>query len=109
MPQPTQAFSHDFGIEPYSLTYTGHILLRNMLETPDRTVESTGPGAPGFKAPSCAGSGGVTPARGPPRGRGPRFAFMSGERRVGEEGRVWWSADHLKKKQKSHWQLDCTH
>ena len=60
MPQPTQAFSHDFGIEPYSLTYTGHILLRNMLETPDRTVRSTGPGAPGFQAPSCAGRGGFT-------------------------------------------------
>jgi hypothetical protein len=81
MPQPTQAFSHDFGIEPYSLTYTGHILLRNMLETPDRAVRSTGPGAPGFRPPSCVGRGGFASARVSRRGRGTRFTFR---RRVRE-------------------------
>ena len=38
LPQPSQEFDHDFGIEPYSLTYTGHLLLRNALEWPARPI-----------------------------------------------------------------------
>ena len=40
-PQPSQEFDHDFGIEPYSLTYTGHLLLRNALEWPARPIART--------------------------------------------------------------------
>jgi hypothetical protein len=34
LPQPSTEFNHPLGVEPYSLTYTGHILLRNVLEVP---------------------------------------------------------------------------
>ncbi|HEV2061928.1 MAG TPA: hypothetical protein VGR12_03670, partial [Solirubrobacteraceae bacterium] len=49
-PQPSQQFDHDFGIEPYSLTYTGHLLLRNALEWPARPIQpdqGEGPGVAG--------------------------------------------------------------
>jgi hypothetical protein len=32
LPQPTQAYDHQLGIEPYSVTYTGYVLMRNLLE-----------------------------------------------------------------------------
>ncbi|HEX8646781.1 MAG TPA: M14 family zinc carboxypeptidase [Thermoleophilaceae bacterium] len=35
LPQPSTEFNHPLGIEPYSLTYTGYILLRNLLEVPN--------------------------------------------------------------------------
>ncbi|HEX2044309.1 MAG TPA: hypothetical protein VHF23_01640, partial [Gaiellaceae bacterium] len=31
LPQPTQAFDHQLGIEPYAVTYTGYILARNLV------------------------------------------------------------------------------
>jgi hypothetical protein len=31
LPQPTQAFDHELGLEPYAVTYTGYILTRNLL------------------------------------------------------------------------------
>ena len=34
LPQPSTEFNHPLGIEPYALTYTGYILLRNLLEVP---------------------------------------------------------------------------
>ena len=46
-PQPSQEFDHDFGIEPYSLTYTGHLLLRNALEWPARPILADGGPGPG--------------------------------------------------------------
>jgi hypothetical protein len=33
LPQPTQAYDHQLGIEPYAATYTGYVLMRNLLET----------------------------------------------------------------------------
>jgi hypothetical protein len=59
-PQPTQEFDHDFGIEPYSLTYTGHLLLRNALEWPARPIQpdgGEGPGVAGGGAGAGAGGG----------------------------------------------------
>ncbi|MDQ3741279.1 MAG: hypothetical protein M3389_10100, partial [Actinomycetota bacterium] len=47
LPQPSQEFDHDFGIEPYSLTYTGHLLLRNALEWPARPIQPDGGEGPG--------------------------------------------------------------
>lgn len=32
LPQPTQAYDHQLGIEPYSVTYTDYVLMRNLLE-----------------------------------------------------------------------------
>ena len=34
LPQPSNEFNHPLGIEPYAPTYTGYILLRNLLEVP---------------------------------------------------------------------------
>ena len=34
LPQPSTEFNHPLGLEPYALTYTGHILLRNLFEVP---------------------------------------------------------------------------
>ena len=34
LPQPSTKYNHPLGIEPYSLTYSGYILLRNLLEVP---------------------------------------------------------------------------
>jgi hypothetical protein len=31
LPQPTEAFDHTLGLEPYAVTYTGYILWRNLL------------------------------------------------------------------------------
>ncbi|HEV3001557.1 MAG TPA: M14 family metallopeptidase [Solirubrobacteraceae bacterium] len=68
-PQPSTEFDHDFGIEPYSLTYTGHLLLRNALEWPARPIGggggSEGGGGPvactasarGFRSVSVRGAG----------------------------------------------------
>jgi hypothetical protein len=34
LPQPSTEYNHPLGVEPYALTYTGYILLRNLLEVP---------------------------------------------------------------------------
>jgi hypothetical protein len=34
LPQPTTEYNHPYGLEPYALTYTGFILVRNLLEVP---------------------------------------------------------------------------
>jgi hypothetical protein len=31
LPQPTEDFDHTLGLEPYAVTYTGYILVRNLL------------------------------------------------------------------------------
>ena len=54
-PQPSQEFDHDFGIEPYSLTYTGHLLLRNALEWPARPILADGGQGPGGTGTSGGG------------------------------------------------------
>jgi hypothetical protein len=57
-PQPSQEFDHDFGIEPYSLTYTGHLLLRNALEWPARPIQPDAGEGPGVAAGGGAAGGG---------------------------------------------------
>jgi hypothetical protein len=34
LPQPSQAYDHPLGIEPYAVTYTGYILFRNLVDWP---------------------------------------------------------------------------
>ena len=34
LPQPSTEYNHPLGVEPYALTYTGYILLRNLFEVP---------------------------------------------------------------------------
>ena len=76
LPQPTEKYAHDFGIEPYALTYTGHILLRNMLEVP-RAPDGT----PSFGSPvklrpgACAVRNGFRSVSARARGRGLNVAF----------------------------------
>jgi hypothetical protein len=36
LPQPTEAYDHQFGLEPYATTYTGYIMARNLLEALNR-------------------------------------------------------------------------
>ena len=31
LPQPTEEFDHTLGLEPYSVTYTGYIMMRNLV------------------------------------------------------------------------------
>jgi hypothetical protein len=45
LPQPTEKFDHPFGLEPYALTYTGYIVLRNLFDTTARGL----PGLPGAR------------------------------------------------------------
>jgi hypothetical protein len=40
LPQPTEQYDHEFGIEPYSVTNTGYIIARNLLDA-DRTSSPT--------------------------------------------------------------------
>ena len=42
LPQPTKAFDHDLGLEPYALTYTGYTLMANLLR-PARCVDDIAP------------------------------------------------------------------
>jgi hypothetical protein len=71
LPQPTQRFDHDFGLEPYALTYTGHILLRNALEWPARPA-----GAGARPSPrACTAANGFRRASVRRRGRGLRISF----------------------------------
>jgi zinc carboxypeptidase len=58
-PQPSEAFDHDFGIEPYALTYTGHLILRNALEWPARPIRPDGGNGPGTGGGSSGGGGPV--------------------------------------------------
>ena len=46
LPQPSQAFDHQLGIEPYALTYTGYILVRNLLSIPGIDAPPVSPPGP---------------------------------------------------------------
>ncbi|MEA2449185.1 MAG: hypothetical protein QOG63_1117, partial [Thermoleophilaceae bacterium] len=46
LPQPTEDYDHEFGLEPYSATYTGYIIARNLLDA-GRTRTSGESGNPG--------------------------------------------------------------
>src|SRR3954451_2923589 len=36
LPQPTEKYDHEFGLEPYATTYTGYVIARNLLESLNR-------------------------------------------------------------------------
>jgi hypothetical protein len=36
LPQPTEKYDHEFGLEPYAVTYTGYVMARNLLEALNR-------------------------------------------------------------------------
>jgi hypothetical protein len=36
LPQPTEEYDHQFGLEPYAVTYTGYVMARNLLDAPSR-------------------------------------------------------------------------
>jgi hypothetical protein len=42
LPQPTEAYDHQFGLEPYATTYTGYIMARNLLESINRSPALAG-------------------------------------------------------------------
>jgi hypothetical protein len=37
LPQPTEEFDHQFGLEPYASTYTGYVIAANLLESVNRS------------------------------------------------------------------------
>jgi hypothetical protein len=37
LPQPTERYDHEFGLEPYATTYTGYVMARNLLESINRS------------------------------------------------------------------------
>ncbi|MEA2444218.1 MAG: hypothetical protein QOJ12_1510, partial [Thermoleophilales bacterium] len=37
LPQATERYDHEFGLEPYATTYTGYVIARNLLEAINRT------------------------------------------------------------------------
>ena len=60
LPQPTEKFDHPFGLEPYALTYTGYIVMRNLFDTTPNGLPGL-PGARDTPAPGDrrAGAGGA--------------------------------------------------
>jgi hypothetical protein len=41
LPQPTEKFDHELGLEPYAVTYTGYIIFRNLLATAEEQARGT--------------------------------------------------------------------
>jgi zinc carboxypeptidase len=40
LPQPTERYDHQFGLEPYATTYTGYVVAKNLLEALNRSKGS---------------------------------------------------------------------
>jgi hypothetical protein len=53
LPQPSTEFDHPLGIEPYALTFTGYIVVRNLFDT---TASGLG-GLPGDRGSGSGGAG----------------------------------------------------
>ena len=51
LPQPTEKFDHPLGLEPYAVTYTGYIVVRNLFDTTAGGL----PGLPGSRDSGAAG------------------------------------------------------
>jgi hypothetical protein len=47
LPQPTEKFDHQYGLEPYATTYTGYVLARNLLESLNRAKTAANVGTIG--------------------------------------------------------------
>ncbi|MGH2957499.1 MAG: M14 family zinc carboxypeptidase [Solirubrobacterales bacterium] len=100
LPQPSQAFDHPLGIEPYAVTYTGYILARNLLDW-DAPGERGGLGRDGNGGDGNGGGqtpvsgGGGTPGAGGPGASRPRPAAKKkkakckkrGKKRAGKRGK----------------------
>jgi hypothetical protein len=56
LPQPTTEFDHPLGLEPYSTTYTGYIVVANLLRVP--SAEAPGAGDTGGGGGGGTGDGG---------------------------------------------------
>ena len=41
LPQPTEKFDHELGLEPYAVTYTGYIVFRNLFATAEEQARGT--------------------------------------------------------------------
>ena len=84
LPQPTEKFDHPFGLEPFSTTYTGYIVMRNLLDTTAKGL----PGVPGDRDNPAPGdknaAAGATGAGGKNTGRN----FVISRRAVKLKGRV---------------------
>jgi hypothetical protein len=47
LPQPTEKFDHQYGLEPYATTYTGYVMARNLLEALNRSKTAANEGTIG--------------------------------------------------------------
>jgi hypothetical protein len=65
LPQPSTEFDHPLGIEPYSVTYTGYILARNLFDWEDPSPEEPNEEPPVGGPGTGAGSG--TPGAATPK------------------------------------------
>jgi hypothetical protein len=89
LPQPSEQYDHPLGLTPYAVTYTGYILVCNLLDadctvTPAKAGTGTpgtgnpGTGNPGTGTPgagSCPVRSGFKSASATPAGHGLRFRF----------------------------------
>jgi hypothetical protein len=85
LPQPSQEFDHPLGVEPYALTYTGYIMLCNLLDANCQVTkgdpasagsEGSGPGgSPAGGATACAATAGFKSTSLRTRGKSVEFRF----------------------------------
>jgi hypothetical protein len=81
LPQPTEEFDHQFGLEPYATTYTGYTMARNLLQPiPSRAANGAGNGGTSGGPGGGPGGGGSTGGGGTAGGRdtvGGRFIISN--------------------------------
>ena len=82
LPQPSTEFDHPLGIEPYAVTYTGYIMLCNLLDAGCSVTKGDPPGAdsgpgggPAGGPVACASTAGFKKTGVKPKGRRLRFRF----------------------------------
>ena len=66
LPQPSQAYDHPLGIEPYALTYTGYAIARNLLDWSRPRTDTSPPPPPPPADPSPPPPPADTPPGGTP-------------------------------------------
>lgn len=81
LPQPSQAFDHQEGLEPFAVTYTGYTLAENLTDWCRPGASCVDPraagavGIAGSGATACIASRGFRSAKAQGRGKGLRFSF----------------------------------
>jgi hypothetical protein len=78
LPEPSEDFDHQEGLEPFAVTYTGYTLAENLTDwcNPDRNcVDPKTVGAAGSSAKACIASRTFRSASVRGRGKGLRFSF----------------------------------